>query len=195
MREFKSNDSKKGRSQQIAPLSESDRAGLIEVITRANQLDKLQGKEQALPRDEARRLHSHISDLATEAQKFLDRYKLSCESGEKDIRTVSRGLARRESAITRGRISHSRMADDFVTDRSRSGSKNERLTSFPTKNQMMFSRQNGRQTTHCLGIGQDPPLKPVNHETNHMIMLDEMLKWKNEVRVGHTGKMAVIYDR
>ena len=65
MREFKSNDRKKGRSQQIAPLSESDRAGLIEVITRANQLDKLQGKEQALPRDEARRLHSHISDLAS----------------------------------------------------------------------------------------------------------------------------------
>ena len=127
MREFKSNDSKKGRSQQIAPLSESDRAGLIEVITRSNQLDKLQGKEQALPRDEARRLHNGISDLATEAQNFLDRYRLSCESGEKDIRTVSRGLARRESAITRGRISHSRMADDFVTDRSRSGSKKRKI--------------------------------------------------------------------
>ena len=128
MREFKSNDSKKGRSQQIAPLSESDRAGLIEVITRANQLDKLQGKEQALPRDEARRLHSHISDLATEAQKFLDRYKLSCESGEKDIRTVSR--ARTESARTRGRISHSRMEGDFVTDRrsrTRSGPKKRKI--------------------------------------------------------------------
>ena len=129
LREFKTNDSKKGRFKQIAPLSESDRAGLIEVITRANQLDKRQSKEQALPRDEARRLHSGIGDIATEAQKFLDRYKLSCESGEKDIRTVSRGIARRESAITRGRISHSRMDEDvdFVTDRSRSGSKKRKI--------------------------------------------------------------------
>ena len=131
LREFKTNDSKKGRFKQIAPLSESDRAGLIEVITRATQLDKRQGKEQALPRDEARRLHSAISDVATEAQGFLDRYKLACQSREKDIRTVSRGLARTESAITRGRISHSRMADDFVTDRrmsaTRSGSKKRKV--------------------------------------------------------------------
>ena len=69
-----------------------------------------------------------IRHFATEAQKFLDRYKLSCESGEKDIRTVSR--ARTESARTRGRISHSRMEGDFVTDRrsrTRSGSKKRKI--------------------------------------------------------------------
>ena len=130
LREFKSNDEKKGRFKQIAPLSEDNRNGLIEVVTRLNQLDKRQARTQALPRDEARRLHSAIGDVATEAQGFLDRYKLACESGEKDVRTVSRGLARRGSAITRGRISHSRMSDDFVADRrsrTRSGSKKRKV--------------------------------------------------------------------
>ena len=130
MREFKSNDSKKGKFKKLAPLSESDRNGLVEVITRLNQLDKRQAKTQALPRGEAKRLHSAISDVANEAQGFLDRYEKSCQTQESDIRTVAKGLARRESAITRGRISHSRMADDFVTDRSPSGGVKKRKINF-----------------------------------------------------------------
>ena len=75
-------------------------------------------------------MHSGIGDVSTAARGFLDRYKLACESGEKDVRTVSKGLARRGSAITRGRLSHSRMSDDFVTDsrsRTRSRSKKRKV--------------------------------------------------------------------
>ena len=48
MREFESNDERKGKNRAITPLSEADRAGLVEVLTLLRQTEKKQQKTRAL---------------------------------------------------------------------------------------------------------------------------------------------------
>ena len=104
--EFETNDAKKGRDSELYPLSESDQAGLIEVITRLNQLDKRQAKTQALGREEARRLHSDVAALDQKARRYLERFDLNKQQKE---------------AWSRGRVSHTRSLSRQTGHRSGSG--------------------------------------------------------------------------
>ena len=67
MEKFKEYDDKKGRFNGIAPLTQSDNDGLVEIVTRLKELDKKQSSTQALGRHKAGQLHAAISDLDGQA--------------------------------------------------------------------------------------------------------------------------------
>ena len=104
MGEFESNDKKKGAFHKDAPLSEEDRAGLIEVVTLCKALDKRQAKTQSLGREEARRLHRDTAALDAKAREYLNRHSKTVESMEIDNRNVQP----MNEALQRGIISHTR---------------------------------------------------------------------------------------
>ena len=106
MGEFESNDKKKGAFHKDAPLSEADRAGLMDVIKVCRELDNRQAKSQALSREEARKLHRDTSYLDAKAREYLNRHSKQGEEMNVDARNVQSevDIAARE----RGRLSHSR---------------------------------------------------------------------------------------
>ena len=117
MEKFKEYDDKKGRFNGVAPLTQSDNDGLVEIVTRLKELDKKQASTQALGRHKAGQLHAAISDLDGQARDYIDRYKQQTGNKGTDIRQVAKSLARGENvtlgegramAIARGRRSHSR---------------------------------------------------------------------------------------
>ena len=116
MGEFESNDKKKGAFHKDAPLSEEDRAGLIEVVTLCKALDKRQAKNQSLGREEARRLHRDTAAIDAKAREYLNRHSKTVESMEIDNRNVE---PIHEAAFQRGRISHTRSlsrSGTFIAD-------------------------------------------------------------------------------
>ena len=130
MREFEENDEKKGKNRTISPLSQSDREGLVEVLTLLRQVEKKQQKTRALDKGTAERFHRDVSKLDTKARDYLDRYKQNQDSHMKDRRAVSKGPAQMAShldtAFKRGSRAHTRSASaaPFVADsRSRSAGK------------------------------------------------------------------------
>ena len=128
MREFEENDKKKGKNRAITPLSQSDREGLVEVLTLLRQVEKKQQKTRALDKGTAERFHRDVSKLDTKARDYLDRYKQNQDSHMKDRRSVTKHPAQMASdpAFKRGRVSHTRSASaaPFVADsRSRSAGK------------------------------------------------------------------------
>ena len=126
MREFEENDEKKGKNRVIAPLTQSDREGLVEVLTLLRQVEKKQQKTRALDKGTAERFHRDVSKLDTKARDYLDRYKQNQDSHLKDRRSVTKHPAHMASdaAFQRGRVSHSRSAAPFVADsRSKSAGK------------------------------------------------------------------------
>ena len=131
MREFEENDEKKGKNRAITPLSEADRAGLVEVLTLLRQVEKKQQKTRALDKGTAERFHRDVSKLDTKARDYLDRYKQNQDSHLKDRRSVTKAPAtmaanviQGDPAFKRGRVSHSRSAAPFVADsRSKSAGK------------------------------------------------------------------------
>ena len=126
MREFEENDEKKGKNRAIAPLTQSDREGLVEVLTLLRQVEKKQQKTRALDKGTAERFHRDVSKLDTKARDYLDRYKQNQDSHLKDRRSVTKHPAHMASdaAFKRGRVSHSRSAAPFVADsRSKSAGK------------------------------------------------------------------------
>jgi hypothetical protein len=126
MREFEENDEKKGKNRVIAPLTQSDREGLVEVLTLLRQVEKKQQKTRALDKGTAERFHRDVSKLDTKARDYLDRYKQNQDSHLKDRRSVTKHPAHMASdaAFKRGRVSHSRSAAPFVADsRSKSAGK------------------------------------------------------------------------
>ena len=126
MERFKAYDDKKGRFNGVAPLTQSDNEGLVEIVTRLKELDKKQSSTQALDRHKAGQLHAEISELDGMARDYMDRYKQQFANKGTDIRQVAKSLARAENvtaggraeAIARGRRSHSRSARSvsFVAD-------------------------------------------------------------------------------
>ena len=126
MERFKAYDDKKGRFNGVAPLTQSDNEGLVEIVTRLKELDKKQSSTQALDRHKAGQLHADISELDGMARDYMDRYKQQFANKGTDIRQVAKSLARAENvtaggraeAIARGRRSHSRSARsvNFVAD-------------------------------------------------------------------------------
>ena len=71
MREFEENDEKKGKNRAIAPLTQSDREGLVEVLTLLRQVEKKQQKTRALDKGTAERFHRDVSKLDTKARDYL----------------------------------------------------------------------------------------------------------------------------
>ena len=136
MGQFEENDRKKGRNREIAPLSQEDRAGLVEVITLLRQVEKKQQKTRALDMGEAERFHRDVGVLDKKARDYLERYKHNQDSDMKDARTVSDQIAQRQAAIQRGMRSLSRSvrspsvsAAPFVAD-SRDASAKKRKPNF-----------------------------------------------------------------
>ena len=131
MREFEENDEKKGKNRVIAPLTQSDREGLVEVLTLLRQVEKKQQKTRALDKGTAERFHRDVSKLDTKARDYLDRYKQNQDSHLKDRRSVTKApptlaanVIQGDPAFKRGRVSHSRSAAPFVADsRSKSAGK------------------------------------------------------------------------
>ena len=134
MKEFEANDQKKGRNREITPLSDEDRAGLVEVLTLVKQVEKKQQKTRALDKETAERFHRDVSALDIKARDYLNRYKQNQDSHMKDVRSVTKHPARAATgaAFKRGRISHTRSlsrvaeiaAPTFVADsREKSGKK------------------------------------------------------------------------
>ena len=137
MGQFEENDRKKGRNREIAPLSQEDRAGLVEVITLLRQVEKKQQKTRALDMGEAERFHRDVGVLDKKARDYLERYKHNQDSDMKDARTVTQTAeqlsAERQAAMERGARSHSRTtsasAAPFVAD-SRDASAKKRKPNF-----------------------------------------------------------------
>ena len=92
MREFEENDGKKGKNRAISPLSQSDREGLVEVLTLLRQVEKKQQKTRALDKGTAERFHRDVSKLDTKARDYLDRYKQNQDSHLKEQRSGQNGI-------------------------------------------------------------------------------------------------------